>query len=110
MFNTSTPKVTIPVDSDFLLMFVDDTGQLVQFAFAKTTVQSDLNRGLDPKLRLAVRARNVNVQARFFSGEKEEPILAVPKNGRTNVPSLPDHPNTAIGVSAHPFPKEHHVR
>jgi hypothetical protein len=54
MFNTSTPKVTIPVDSDFLLMFVDDTGQLVKFAFTKTTVQSDLNRGLDPELRLAV--------------------------------------------------------
>ena len=71
MFNTSTPQVTIPVDSDFLLMFVDDTGQLVPFAFAKTTVQSDLNRGLDPKLRLAVRARNVNVQARFFSEKKK---------------------------------------
>jgi hypothetical protein len=63
-------------------MLHDNLLRLSKLARRKTVATGEFDGRLQPVLRLAVGARNMNVRSHFFSGKEEEPIASLSVNRR----------------------------
>jgi hypothetical protein len=87
-------EVTVPVFSDFIVPLLDKVIEFVNFRIPHALVEGKLNPWFQPELSFAIRGGDMNMKPRFFSGEKEKPVLMVAKDrrthrGETNTISLP---------------------
>ena len=76
--------MTVPVVFDFIVPFLDDLDDFADLNIFQTSVQSELNCGLDPDFGFASWGSDMNVHSAFFPGKKEKPVLLVSKYGRAH--------------------------
>ena len=61
-----------------------------QFRRAKSSVDRQLNCRFQLEFGFAVRRNHMHMQARFFSREEIEPVIAKPENRRTHGRTIPN--------------------
>ncbi len=76
-------EVTVPVFSNFIVPLLDEVKEFVNFRIPHALIDGKLNCRLQPELGFAIGGRDMYMNPRFFSGEKEKPGLMVTKNRRT---------------------------
>jgi hypothetical protein len=58
--------MTVPVAFDFIVTFVNNLDDFADLNIPQTSVQSELNRRLDPDLGFAIWRSDMNVHSAFF--------------------------------------------
>ena len=77
-------EVTVPAFSNFIVPLLDEVKEFVNFRIPHALVDGKLNCWLQPELGFAIGGRDIHMNPRFFSGEKEKPVLLVTKDRRTH--------------------------
>jgi hypothetical protein len=84
-FVTSATEVAGPGITDLLFVTYNEVYNVTELASGQSGGARHGNVRLQPDVRFAVRMRNVHVQPRFFSREKEESVRTFTEDGRRHV-------------------------
>ena len=70
-------EVPVPVFSNFIVPLLDEVKEFVYFRISHALVKGKLDLGFQPELGFAIGGGDVDMNPRFFSREKEKPVLMV---------------------------------